>query len=239
MRPMPDPRKVVIVTGASRGIGAGLVAAFRDTGYAVVGTSRSIRPSDDANYLTVAGDIADVETARRVVDEALERFGRIDSLVNNAGAFVSKPFTEYTPDDFAAIVSLNLAGFFHITQRAIGHMVTQGSGHVVTITTTLVDHADSTRPAALASLTKGGLAAVTRSLSTEFASRGVRVNAVAPGVIRTPEHDPASYAGMAHANPSGRLGGVGDVVGAVLYLEQASFVTGVTLHVDGGWAAGH
>ncbi len=236
---MPDPQKVVIVTGASRGIGAGLAAAFRDAGYAVVGTSRSIRPSDDAHVLTVAGDITDVATAQRVVDRTLDRFGRIDSLINNAGTFVGKPFTEYTPDDFAAITSLNLAGFFHITQRAIRQMVTQGSGHVVTITTTLVDHADSTRPAALASLTKGGLAAVTRSLSTEFASRGVRVNAVAPGVIQTPEHDPASYAGMAHANPSGRLGGVSDVVGAVLYLEQATFVTGETIHVDGGWAAGH
>ena len=237
--PVRDPQKVVIVTGASRGIGAGLVAALRDEGYAVVGTSRSIRPSDDPQFVTVAGDIADTATAQRVVDRTLDRFGRIDSLINNAGTFIGKPFAEYTPDDFAAITSLNLAGFFHITQRAIGHMVTQGGGHVVTITTTLVDHADGTRPAALASLTKGGLAAVTRSLATEFASRGVRVNAVAPGVIQTPEHDPASYAGMAHANPSGRLGGVSDVVGAVLYLERAPFVTGVTLHVDGGWAAGH
>ncbi len=236
---MPDPRKVVIVTGASRGIGAGLVAAFRDAGYDVVGTSRSIPPSDDPHYLTVPGNIADVETAQRVVDQTLARFGRVDSLINNAGTFLSKRFTEYTPDDFAAVIALNLAGFFHITQSAIGQMVMQGSGHVVTITTTLVDHADSTRPAALASLTKGGLAAVTRSLSTEFASRGVRVNAVAPDVIRTPGHDPASYASMAHANPSGRLGGVSDVVGAILYLERAPFVTGETLHVDGGWAAGH
>ena len=236
---MPDPQKVVIVTGASRGIGAGLAAAFRDAGYAVVGTSRSIHPSDDEQFLTVAGDIADVDTAQRVVDRTLERFGRIDSLINNAGIFVGKPFLEYTPDDLASTISLNLAGFFHITQRAIGQMVTQGNGHVVTITTTLVDHADGSRPAALASLTKGGLAAVTRSLSTEFASRGVRVNAVAPGVIQTPEHDPASYAGIAHANPSGRLGRVRDVVGAVLYLERAPFVTGETLHVDGGWAAGH
>ena len=237
--PMPEPQKVVIVTGASRGIGAGLAAAFRDAGYAVVGTSRSIRASDDAHFLSVAGDIADADTAQRVVDRALDRFGRIDSLINNAGAFVGKRFTEYTPDDFAAIIALNLAGFFHITQRAIGQMVTQGSGHVVSITTTLVDHADSARPAALASLTKGGIAAVTRALATEFASRGVRVNAVAPGVIQTPEHDPASYAGMAHANPSGRLGGISDVVGAVLYLENAAYVTGETLHVDGGWAAGH
>jgi len=236
---VPDPEKVAIVTGASRGIGAGIVAAFRDAGYAVVGTSRSIRPADDARYLTVAGDISDVDTAQRVVDRTLDRFGRIDSLVNNAGAFVGKRFTEYTPADFSAIVALNLAGFFHITQRVVGHMVTQRSGHVVTITTTLVDHADSTRPSALASLTKGGLAAVTRSLATEFASRGVRFNAVAPGVIETPAHDPASYAPLARANPSGRVGTVGDVVGAVLYLERAPYVTGETLRVDGGWAAGH
>ena len=236
---MTDPQKVVIVTGASRGIGAGLAAAFRDAGYAVVGTSRSIGPSDDAHFLTVAGDITEVDTAQRVVDRTLDRFGRIDSLINNAGAFIGKHFMEYTPDDFAAMVALNLAGFFHITQRSIGQMVAQGSGHVVNIGTTLVDHADSARPAALASLTKGGLGAVTRSLATEFASRGVRVNAVAPGVIQTAEHDPMSYAGMAHANPSGRLGGISDVVGAVFYLEEAAYVTGETLHVDGGWAAGH
>ena len=159
---MPESKKVAIITGASQGIGAGLATAFRRAGYAVVGTSRSIPPSDDPDFLTVQGDIAEVETALRVVGQALDRFGRIDCLINNAGIFIGKPFGDYTPDDFAAFVAVNLAGFFHITQRAIGQMVTQGGGHVVNITTSLVDHASRERPSALASLTKGGLAAVTR-----------------------------------------------------------------------------
>ena len=153
------------------------------------------------------GDITDVDTARRVVEQALDRFGRIDTLINNAGIYIGKPFTDYTPDDFAAITAVNLTGFFHITQRSIRQMLTQGSGHIVNISTSLVDHADSTRPAALAALTKGGLAAVTRSLAIEYASRGIRVNAVSLGVIKTPAHDPASYEGMAGAPthwPAGR-----------------------------------
>ena len=231
--------KVAIITGASQGIGAGLVAGFRRTGYAVVGTSRSIRPSDEPDLLTVQGDIAEPETAERVVEETLDRFGRIDTLVNNAGVFIAKPFTDYTPDDFAVTTAVNLAGFFHITQRAIGQMVTQGGGHVVSMTTSLVDHASSRSPAALTSLTKGGLAAVTRALATEYASRGVRVNAVAAGVIQTPAHDPASYEGMASLHPIGRIGQVSDIVDGILYLEQATFVTGETLHIDGGQAAGH
>jgi NAD(P)-dependent dehydrogenase (short-subunit alcohol dehydrogenase family) len=231
--------KVAIITGASQGIGAGLVAGFRRTGYAVVGTSRSIRSSDEPDLLTVQGDIADPETAQRVVEQTLDRYGRIDTLVNNAGVFIAKPFTDYTIDDYATVTSVNLAGFFHITQRAIGQMVTQGSGHVVSMTTSLVDHASSRSPAALTSLTKGGLAAVTRALATEYASHGVRVNAVAAGVIQTPVHDPASYEGMASLHPIGRIGQVSDVVEGILYLEQATFVTGETLHIDGGQAAGH
>jgi NAD(P)-dependent dehydrogenase (short-subunit alcohol dehydrogenase family) len=236
---VPETPRVVIITGASQGIGAGLVAAFRRVGYAVVGTSRSIRSADAADFLTVQGDISEVETAERVVEQAIDRFGRIDSLVNNAGTFIGKPFTEYTVDDYAAMTAVNLAGFFHITQLAIREMVTQGSGHIVNITTSLVDHANSTRPSALTSLTKGGLAAVTRSLATEYASRGVRVNAVAPGVIETPVHDPKSYEGLADLHPIGRVGRISDVVDAILYLEQAPFVTGEILHVDGGQAAGH
>ncbi len=231
--------RVVVVTGASRGIGAGLAAAYRGAGYAVVATSRSIDSSDEPGLLTVPGDIAEPETARRVVEQALDRFGRIDSLINNAGLFVAKPFTEYTPEDYAAITTVNLDGFFHITQRAIAPMLAQGSGHIVNISTSLVDDADSARPAALTALTKGGLAAVTRSLAIEYASRGVRVNAVSLGVIETPEHEPASYAGLAELHPIGRVGEVGDVVGGILYLEQATFVTGEILHIDGGQAAGH
>jgi NAD(P)-dependent dehydrogenase (short-subunit alcohol dehydrogenase family) len=234
----PGPRRVAIITGASQGIGAGLAAGFRTAGYAVVGTSRSIPSSDEADYLTVRGDITEAETAQRVVAQAIERFGRIDSLVNNAGVFIGKPFTDYTAADLAASSGLNLAGFFYITQRAIAQMVTQGGGHIVQITTSIVDRGDGERPAALVALTKGGLAAVTRSLAIEYASRGVRVNAVAPGVVQTPAHDPASYEGLARLHPLGRLGQIDDVVEAVLYLERATFVTGETLHVDGGQAAG-
>ncbi len=234
----PAPR-VAVITGASQGIGAGLAAAFRRAGYAVVATSRSIRPSDESDFVTVQGDIADAETAGRVVEQAVDRFGRIDSLINNAGIFIGKPFTDYTLDDYAAVTAVNMDGFFHITQRAIRQMVSQGGGHIVNITTSLVDHASSTRPAALAALTKGGLAAVTRSLATEYASRGVRVNAVAPGVIRTAVDDPTSYDGMAGLHPVGRIGEISDVVDAILYLERATFVTGETLHIDGGQVAGH
>jgi NAD(P)-dependent dehydrogenase (short-subunit alcohol dehydrogenase family) len=237
--PSSEPKKVAIVTGASQGIGAGIAGAFVRAGYGVVATSRSIHPSGEPNVITVPGDIAEAETAQRVVEEALARFGRIDTLINNAGIYIGKPFTEYTPDDFDAITAVNLAGFFHITQRAIRQMVAQSSGHVVNVTTSLVDHARSADPAALASLTKGGLAAVARSLAIEYATRGVRVNAVALGVIKTPLHDPASYDDMAAVHPLGRPGEISDVVDGILYLEQATFVTGETLHIDGGQAAGH
>jgi NAD(P)-dependent dehydrogenase (short-subunit alcohol dehydrogenase family) len=236
---MPVTQKVAIITGASQGIGAGLASGFRRAGYAVVGTSRSIRSTDESDFLTVEGDLAEVETAHRVVTRALDRFGRIDSLINNAGIFIGKPFTDYTLDDYLAVTSVNLAGFFHITQRVIPQMVAQGGGHIVNISTSLVNHADSRRPSALASLTKGGLDAVTRSLATEYASRGVRVNAVSLGVIKTPPHDPASYEGMAGLHPLGRIGEISDVVDGILYLEEATFVTGETLHIDGGQVAGH
>lgn len=233
------PKKVAIITGASQGIGAGLVAGFRAAGYGVVGTARSIEPVDDVDLVTVPGDIADPVTARRVTEHALERFGRIDTLVNNAGLYIGKEFTNYTIADYDAVASVNLVGFLHMTQAVIGPMVDQRSGHIVNITTSLVEHANSRSHAALASLTKGGLAAVTRSLAMEYASRGVRVNAVSLGIIRTPMHDPASYAGMAALHPLGRLGEVEDVVDGILYLERAGFVTGESLHIDGGQAAGH
>jgi NAD(P)-dependent dehydrogenase (short-subunit alcohol dehydrogenase family) len=231
-------RKVAVITGASQGIGAALAAGYRSAGFAVVGSSLSAAPSDDDDFVTVAGDIADRQTAQRIVDQALDRFGRIDTLVNNAGVYIGKPFTDYTLDDYRAITAVNLDGFFNITQLAIPQMVAQGGGHVVNISTSLVDHADAARPSALPALTKGGLVAVTRSLAIEYASRGVRVNAVSLGVIKTPAHDPASYDGLAGLHPLGRVGEVDDVVDAILYLERASFVTGETLHVDGGQAAG-
>jgi NAD(P)-dependent dehydrogenase (short-subunit alcohol dehydrogenase family) len=152
----PEPQKVAVITGASQGIGAGLVDGFRRSGYAVVGTARSIHQSDEPGYLTVEGDITQAETADHVVEQALDRFGRIDSLINNAGVFIGKPFIDYTVADFAAVTSVNLEGFFHITQRVIRQMVQQGGGHVVNVSTSLVDHADSKRPSALTALTKGG-----------------------------------------------------------------------------------
>ena len=236
---MPESQRVAIITGAERGIGAGLVDGFRRAGYAVVGTSRSIPAADEPDLLTVQGDIKEAETAQRVVEQALRRFGRIDTLVNNAGIYIGKPFTDYTLEDYEAVTAVNLAGFFHITQRAIPLMVNQGSGHIVNVSTSLVDHADSKRPSALAALTKGGLVAVTRSLAIEYASRGVRVNAVSLGVIKTPMHDAASYEQLGSVHPVGRVGEVGDVVDGILYLERAMFVTGETLHIDGGQEAGH
>jgi NAD(P)-dependent dehydrogenase (short-subunit alcohol dehydrogenase family) len=232
-------RRVAVVTGASQGIGAGAAESFREAGYAVVGVSRSISPSDASDFLTVRGDISEVETAQMIVDQAVNRFGRIDSLINNAGIFISKPFTDYTLDDYSAITAVNLTGFFHVTQAVIRQMLTQHSGgHIVNLTTSLVDHAESENPSALVSLTKGGLAAVTRSLAIEYASRGVRCNAVSLGVIQNPAFDPASYEDLAALHPLGRVGQISDVVEGILYLERASFVTGVVLHIDGGQSAG-
>lgn len=235
---MSTERKVAVITGASQGIGAGLVRGFLDNGYRVVANSRSITPDSSADVLAVAGDIADPAVADRVIGEAVAKFGRVDTLVNNAGMFIAKPFTEYTAADFATKISLNLAGFFHVTQRAVRQMLVQGGGHVVNITTTLVGQPVKGVPSALASLTKGGLDAVTRSLAIEYADRGIRVNAVAPGVIRTPMHKPETHAALAGLHPLGRMGTVDEVVEAVLYLESAAFVTGETLHVDGGAHAG-
>lgn len=236
---MSTERNVAVVTGASQGIGAGLVRGFLDRGYRVVANSRSIKPDAPAGVLVVPGDIADPAVADRVIGAAVERFGRVDTLVNNAGMFIAKPFTEYTADDFATKVSLNLAGFFYVSQRAIRQMLAQGGGHVVNLTTTLVGQPVKGVPSALASLTKGGLDAVTRSLAIEYADKGIRVNAVAPGVIATPMHKPETHAFLAGLHPVGRMGTVQEVVEAVLYLDGAKFVTGETLHVDGGAHAGH
>jgi NAD(P)-dependent dehydrogenase (short-subunit alcohol dehydrogenase family) len=234
-----EDQRVAIVTGGSQGIGAGLTRAYRELGYAVIATSRSIEPSEDAGIVTVPGDIADPDTAQRVVEEALTRFGRIDTLINNAGIYIGKPFIEYTLEDFNAMVAVNLGGFFHVTTRTIERMLGLGRGHVVNVSTTLVENADAKVPAALSALTKGGLAAVTRSLAIEYASSGLRINAVSLGVIRTPGHDASSYASLGALHPLGRVGEIEDVVGGVLYLESAPFVTGEILHIDGGQSAGH
>ena len=236
---MGAEQKVVIITGASQGIGAELVKGYRDRNYRVVANSRSIKPSSDPDILTVAGDIADPKTAENIVAQAIGRFGRIDSLVNNAGIFVAKPFTSYTDEDYASIIAINLGSFFNITRRVAAEMLKQGSGHVVQITTSLVDHANSNVPSVLASLTKGGLNAATKSLAIEYASKGIRVNAVAPGVIKTPMHSPETHDFLAKLHPVGRMGETKDIVDAVLFLESAAFVTGEILHVDGGQSAGH
>jgi NAD(P)-dependent dehydrogenase (short-subunit alcohol dehydrogenase family) len=235
----PDSKqdqKVVIVTGGSQGIGAGLVSEFRRRGWGVVASSRSIK-SDDPGVLAVDGDISDAATADRVIKGAVERFGRIDTLVNNAGLYISKPFTEYTADDYALIVGVNLTGFFTLTQRAIGEMLKRGSGHVVNITTTLVDFANSSAPSVLTSLTKGGIASATKSLAIEYASRGIRVNAVSPGIIQT--HPAESYEGLgSQMPPLGHVGQISDIVDGILFLESSPFITGEILHIDGGQIAG-
>jgi NAD(P)-dependent dehydrogenase (short-subunit alcohol dehydrogenase family) len=236
---MSNSKKVVVVTGASQGIGAAVVQAFRDLDYRVVATSRSIKPSTDPDILTVAGDIANPETAQAVIREAVARFGRIDTLVNNAGIFVAKPFTDYTPADYANVLAINMGGFFYISQLAIAEMEKQGSGHIVTITTSLVDHAIEGVPSVLASLTKGGLNAATKSLAIEYAKRGIRVNAVSPGIIKTPMHGVETHEALGRLHPVGHMGEVSDVVQAIVYLDSAGFVTGEILHVDGGQSAGH
>ena len=223
-------QKVVIITGASQGFGAGLVKAYRDRNYRVVA---------DPDVLTVAGDVADPKTADRIVQEALARFGRIDILINNAGIFIAKPFVDYTEEDYASILAINLGGFFRLTKRVAAEMLKQGSGHIVQITTSLIDHANSNVPSVLASLTKGGLSAATKSLAIEYAKKGIRVNAVAPGIIKTPMHAPETHEFLANLHPVGRMGEVRDIVDAILFLENAAFVTGETLHVDGGQSAGH
>ncbi len=228
--------KVAVITGASHGIGASLVSAYSDAGYNVVANSRSIAASTNPAIVNIAGDIGQPETADRIM-EGVERFGRLDTLVNNAGIFISKPFTEYTQADYDAMLSTNIAGFFHVTQRAARVMERQGWGHIVNVTTTAAEQPIGGSPALLASLTKGGLNAATKALAIEYARRNIRVNAVSLGIIRTQEAD--SYAGLESLEPLGRLGEIDDVVSAVMYLERAGFVTGEISHVNGGQSAGH
>ena len=235
---MNTSQKVVIVTGASQGIGADLVKAFRKLDYRIVATARSIKPSDDANILTVAGDIGDRAVAQRVVSEGVARFGRIDTLVNNAGIYIGKPFTEHTAEDYAAVVNVNMTGFFYITQLAIAEMEKHSSGHVVSVTASVGDNAISGMYSVLAALTKGGVNSATKSLAIEYAKKGIRVNAVAPGVIKTPMHAPETHEMLGSFHPLGRIGEMSDISNAVLYLDSASFVTGEILHIDGGQSAG-
>ncbi len=235
---MQSPTKVVIVTGASQGIGAGIVESYRKLGYGVVATSRSIKPIDDENVITVAGDISDPSTAARVVSAAIENFGRIDTLVNNAGIFLSKPFTEFTEEDYTSAYGTNVSGVFYISQAVIPHMLAQGTGHIVSMSTSLVDQPDARVPAALAAITKGGLNSLTKGLAVEYAGRGIRVNAVALGLIKTPMNPEEYHETLSGLHPLGRMGEVQDVVNAVHYLDSAAFITGEILHLDGGQNAG-
>ena len=235
-----NDQRVAVITGGSQGIGAGLVTGYRGQGWAVVANARRIEPSQDPDLLTIGGDAALPATADQIIHAALDRFGRIDTLVNNAGVFMSKPFTDYTADDYSLITGINLGGFFWLTQRAIAEMLNGHGGHVVNITATVAEYADSASPSVLTALTKGGLAAATRSLAIEYAPRGVRVNAVSPGIIQTPMHPAASYEDLgSQLPPIGRVGQVRDVVGAVLFLEASPYITGEIVHVDGGQSAGH
>jgi NAD(P)-dependent dehydrogenase (short-subunit alcohol dehydrogenase family) len=236
---MANARKTAIVTGGSQGIGAGLVKAFLDRGYSVVANSRNItklgtfEASD--KLALVDGSIAEAATAAQIAEVARSKFGSIDALVNNAGIFFSKPFTDYTVDDLRSLVSVNLEGFLFITQLAIRQMLAQQTGgSIVNITSTMVDHPIAGINAAVAMITKGGLEAATRSLAMEYAKQGIRVNAVAPGIVDTPMHkdDPKDF--LKTLQPMGRISDVKDIVDAIVYLTEAGQVTGGVLHVDGG-----
>jgi NAD(P)-dependent dehydrogenase (short-subunit alcohol dehydrogenase family) len=239
---MASTQKTAIITGASRGIGAGLVEAFLKRGYNVVANSRHITKANpftaSANLALVDGDIGDRSTAAKIVDTAVSKFGRIDVLINNAGVFIPKPFTEYTTEDFDTLVSTTLAGFLYVTQLAVKQMLKQKSGSIVNVSTTLVDQPITGVGAAVQIMLKGALNAVTRALAIEYAKEGIRVNTIAPGVINTPMHKPETHDFLKGLHPIGRIGEVKEIVDAALFLTDATFTSGEILHVDGGAHAG-
>lgn len=230
-----SPQRTAIITGASGGIGAGLVAGFLQESYNVVATSRdatkSLTPSP--SLVLVDGDIGKLETAGRAVNAAIQQFGTIDVLVNNAGIFVKKPFIDFTTEDFNALVSTNLLGFLYITQLTVKQMLKQKSGSVVTISASLADHPIAGVNVSVSMITKGGLNSVTRSLAMEYAKEGIRFNAVAPGAVATSLHKEDPGGGL-ERSPMGKIAEVKDIVQAVLYLAKAGQVTGEVLYVDGG-----
>jgi NAD(P)-dependent dehydrogenase (short-subunit alcohol dehydrogenase family) len=235
---MPTP-KTVIVTGASQGIGAGIVNAFAERGYNVVATSRQVTSSDafraSDQIAVVDGDIGDPETARRVAETAISRFGSIDALVNNAGIFYTKPFIDYTMDDFRKLSSTNLEGFIHLTQRAVRQMLAQKSGgSIVSITTPLIDHPIAGLSASVPMMTKGGIDAISKNIAMEYASDGIRVNTVAPGVVDTPLHKDNPKDFLRTLSPMASISTVKEIVDAVVFLTEAPHITGEVLHVDGG-----
>jgi len=235
-------QKTAIVSGASQGIGAALVGAFLKRGYSVVANSRNITKANpfaaSPNLALVDGDIGDPKTAAKIVDTAVSRFGRVDVLINNAGIFIPKPFTEYTTEDFNALVSTTLAGFLYVSQLAVKQMLKQKNGSIVNVSTSLVDQPIAGVPVTVQVMAKGSLHAVTRSLAIEYAKDGIRVNTVALGVIKTPMHKPETHESLNGLHPMGRMGEVNEVVDAILFLTDATFTTGEILHVDGGVHAG-
>ena len=239
---MANTQKTAIVTGASQGIGAGLVDAFLKRGYNVVANSRNIAKTNpfpaSPNLALVGGDIGDPKTAAKIAETSVSRFGRIDVLVNNAGVFIPKPFTEYTSEEFNTLVSTTLAGFLYVSQLSVKQMLRQKSGSIVNVSTTLVDQPIAGVSAAVQIMIKGGLNSVTRALAIEYAKDGIRVNTVAAGIINTPMHKPESHEFLKGLHPIDRMGEVKEIVDAVLFLTDATFTTGEILHVDGGAHAG-
>ena len=239
---MANTQKTAIITGASQGIGAGLVDAFLKRGYNVVANSRNIAKTNpfsaSPNLALVGGDIGDPKTAAKIAETSVSRFGRIDVLVNNAGVFIPKPFTEYTSEEFNTLVSTTLAGFLYVSQLSVKQMLRQKSGSIVNVSTTLVDQPIAGVSAAVQIMIKGGLNSVTRALAIEYAKDGIRVNTVAAGVINTPMHKPESHEFLKGLHPIDRMGEVKEIVDAVLFLTDATFTTGEILHVDGGAHAG-
>ena len=235
-------KQTALITGASSGIGLALTNGFLAAGFNVVANSRrvtaagTLAPSNE--LLLVDGDVAEASTAQKLVRSAEQRFGRIDVLINNAGIFVPKPFIDYTPEDYNRVVSTNLTGFFYVTQAALRHMLRNGGGQIINISTTLAQQPVAGVNAALTNLTKGGLNSVTRELAIEYASQGIRVNAIAPGIVDTPMHQPENHEYLKGLHPIARLGTVNEIVDAALFLVRAPFITGELLHVDGGAHAG-
>ena len=236
---MSTDRKVLVVTGASQGLGEGFVKAYKERGWRIVGNSRSIKPSNDPDYITVSGDVGDPSIARKVVQTALDRFGRVDTLINNAGIWRPSAIATISEELYRRVMATNVDSVFFATQVAVPAMQIQGGGHIIQVSTSLVEHALQGVPAVLASLSKGACVAATRGLAMELAKDNIRVNAVSLGIIKTPLHETNSLEGKKSFAPLNRYGEVSDVVRAVLYLEDSDFVTGEISYIDGGRTAGH
>jgi NAD(P)-dependent dehydrogenase (short-subunit alcohol dehydrogenase family) len=236
---MADDRKVVVVTGASRGLGEAFVKTYRERGWCAVGNARTIAPSDDPDYITVTGDVGDPAIARKVVNTAIERFGRVDTLINNAGIWRPGRIEDISEALYREVQRTNLDSVFFATQAAVRAMKKQGGGHIVQISTSLVEHPLQTVPAVLASLTKGAGVAATRGLAMELVSSNIRVNTISLGIVITPLHDGSNPDDLRSFSPMHRNGKIEDVVRAINYLEDADYVTGEIHYVDGGRTAGH